>query len=103
LNLKRSEIENYPLPFLESIPQKQITNLENLYKRYLTDIEKNASVRQTSASSTHHIESFKEYKIVRSKFIIDEIDDYIGPLYGLTQEEIDFIKNYEIEFRMAGE
>ena len=45
----------------------------------------------------------KEYKIVRSKAIIDEIDDYIGPLYGLTQEEIDFIKNYELEFRMAGE
>jgi len=103
LNIKRSEIENYPLPFLESIPQKQITSLEKLYKKYLTDIEKNAFIRQTSASSTHHIESFKEYKIVRSKAIIDEIDDYIGPLYGLTQEEIDFIKNYELKFRMAGE
>ena len=77
--------------------------LDNLYQTYLADIEKNASVRQTSSSSTHHIESFKEYKIVRSKLIIDEIDDYIGPLYGLTQEEINFIKNYELEFRMAGE
>lgn len=103
LNLKRSEIENYPLPLLESIPKEQMFFLENLYQRYLADIEKNASVRQTSSSSTHHVESFKEYKIVRSKSIIDEIDDYIGPLYGLTQEEIDFIKNYELEFRMAGE
>lgn len=103
LNLKRSEIENYPLPLLESIPKEQMFFLENLYQRYLADIEKNASVRQTSSSSTHHVESFKEYKIVRSKAIIDEIDDYIGPLYGLTQEEVDFIKNYELEFRMAGE
>lgn len=46
---------------------------------------------------------FNEYKFVHSKPIIDEIDDYIGSLYGLTQEEIDFIKNYELEFRMAGE
>ena len=45
----------------------------------------------------------KEYKIVRSKTIIDEIDDYICPLYGLTEEETDFIKNYELEFRLAGE
>ena len=103
LNIKRSEIENYPLPPLESIKEEQKLKLENLYQRYLVDIEKNASIRQTSASSTHHIESFKEYKIVRSKAIIDEIDDNIGPLYGLTQEEIDFIRNYELEFRMAGE
>ena len=103
LNIKRSEIENYPLPLLESIPKEQMFFLEKLYQRYLADIEKNASVRQTSSSSTHHVESFKEYKIVRSKAIIDEIDDYVGPLYGLTQEEINFIKNYELEFRMAGE
>ena len=47
------------------------------------------------------MDQFKEYKIGYSKKIIDEIDDFIGPLYGLTREEVDFIKNYEIEFRMA--
>ena len=30
--------------------------------------------------------------------IIEEIDDIICPLYGLDDEEINFIKNYEIEF-----
>lgn len=25
----------------------------------------------------------------------------IGPLYGLNEEEIEFIKNYEIEFRLT--
>ena len=49
------------------------------------------------------IHSRNEYKIVHSKSIIDEIDDYICPLDGLTQEETDFIKNYELEFRLAGE
>ena len=47
------------------------------------------------------MDSFKEYKIGYSKKIIDEIDDFIGPLYGLTKDEVEFIKNYEIEFRMA--
>ena len=103
LNLKRSEIDNFPLPKLDEICQETENHLILMYSYYLEDIERNAAIRQSSSTSTHNVTSFKEYKIVRSKAIIDEIDDYIGPLYGLTQEEIDYIKNYELEFRMAGE
>lgn len=103
LNLKRSEIDNYPLPDLSQLTEEKLKELSDLYARYLDDIERNAAVRQSSNTSTHHIESFKEYKIVRSKNIIREIDDIVGQLYNLNQEEIDFIKNYELEFRMAGE
>ena len=78
-------------------------SLHKLYTRYLSDIEAKANIRTTSGKSTYNVDSFKEYKIVRSKTIIDEIDDYICPLYGLTEEETDFIKNYELEFRLAGE
>ena len=100
LDWKTYEIENFTLPFLSD---KNIVDLEKLYKKYLDDIEINANVRLSTGESKYLVDSFKEYKIVRSKSIIDEIDDYIGPLYGLTQDEINFIKNYEIEFRMAGE
>ena len=100
LNWKTYEIENYTIPQLSN---KDIDFLNKLYARYIKDIEANANVRTTSGVSTYNIDSFKEYKIVRSKSIIDEIDDYICPLYGLTQEETDFIKNYELEFRLAGE
>ena len=48
-------------------------------------------------------DSFKEYKIGKSKAIIDKIDDLICPLYGLSSEETEFIKNYELEFRISGE
>jgi len=34
---------------------------------------------------------------------IGAIDDLIGPLYGLTMKEVDFIKNYEIEFRLSND
>jgi hypothetical protein len=46
------------------------------------------------------VAKFKQYKIRYSKTLIDEIDDLIAPLYGLTNEERDFIKNYEIKFRV---
>lgn len=100
LDWKTYEIENFTIPQLTT---ENIEYLDKLYSRYLTDIEAKANVRTTSGESTYNVDSFKEYKIVRSKAIIDEIDDYICPLYGLTQEETDFIKNYELEFRLAGE
>ena len=100
LNWKTYEIENFTIPQLTF---ENIDFLDKLYNRYLADIEANANTRITSEESTYNVDSFKEYKIVRSKRIIDEIDDYICPLYGLTQEETDFIKNYELEFRLAGE
>ena len=100
LNWKSYEIENFTIPQLTT---ENIDFLANLYSRYLADIEKKANVRMASKKSSYKVNSFKEYKIVRSKYIIDEIDDYICPLYGFTQEETDFIKNYELEFRMLGE
>ena len=100
LDWKTYEIENFTIPQLST---ENIKILDDLYSRYLTDIEAKSNIRTTSRESTYNVDSFKEYKIVRSKGIIDEIDDYICPLYGLTQEETDFIKNYELEFRLAGE
>ena len=100
LNWKTYEIENFTIPHLTD---ENIDFLNTLYARYLMDIEAKANVRTTSGRSSYNVDSFKEYKIVRSKSIIDEIDDYICPLYGLTQEETDFIKSYELEFRLAGE
>ena len=100
LDWKTYEIENFTIPQLST---ENIEYLDKLYSRYLSDIEAKANIRTTSGESTYNVDSFKEYKIVRSKSIIDEIDDYTCPLYGLTQDETNFIKNYELEFRLAGE
>ena len=98
LNWKNYEISEFRLP---PLTDDNITRLNKLYNEYLNDIEENANIRMSSGTSSYNVSSFKEYKIGKSKSIIDCIDDYIGPLYGLTKEEITFIKNYEIEFRMS--
>jgi hypothetical protein len=97
LDLKSYEIEVFGIPlnkFNETIKEK----LETVYAEYLKDVERNANVRLTEKYA--NIDSFKEYKIGKSKHIIDKIDEIIGPLYGLTNEEINFIKKYEINFRL---
>lgn len=100
LDWKRYEIESFSFPKIDSDTKVKI---EGVYKEYLEDVERNARVRQSSGRSRYKVESFKEYKIGKSKSIIDRIDDLIGPLYGLTKEEIEFVKNYEIEFRLSDE
>jgi hypothetical protein len=99
LDLKTYEIESFGIP-LSKLDEKNISEIKKIYSLYLLAIEKNANVRQTEKYA--NINSFKEYKIAKSKSLIDLMDDLICPLYGLTTEEIDFIKNYELEFRMSG-
>jgi len=38
-----------------------------------------------------------------SKPIIDEIDKVLAKHYGFTEEELDFIINYDIKYRMGDE
>ena len=59
----------------------------------------------------HKIERFNKtnkcyesyYYPVRSKLIIDEIDKVLAKHYGFTEEELDFIINYDIKYRMGDE
>ena len=92
-HVKRFEMETFPLPNLEKFSRLEIEHVENVYSKYLVDIEKNSSVFKSGT---------KNYKIVRSKPLIDKLDDMIGKFYGLTEAEINFIKNFELEIRMSG-
>ena len=44
-----------------------------------------------------------EYKISKSKPIIDQIDTILAQHYGFTEEELDFIINYDIKYRIGEE
>jgi hypothetical protein len=99
LHIKAPEIESFPIPVTNLTPEVSKA-IEKVYALYLADIEKNAIVHQSTA---YTVDSFKEYKIRKSKRLIDQIDDLVCPLYGLTAEETVFIKNYEIAFRVEEE
>ena len=44
-----------------------------------------------------------QVKMKLSKPIIDEIDELLAKHYGFTEEELDFIINYDIKYRMGDE
>ncbi len=102
LSWKSRQIMSFTFPKVE-INDTLKKELLGIYNLYIEDIEKNSNTRKVTESSKYTMEYFKEYKIGKSKHLIDKIDDLIGPLYGLTKEEIEFIKNYEIEYRISDE
>ena len=46
---------------------------------------------------------FLKFAVVCWLYIIDEIDKVLAKHYGFTDEELDFIINYDIKYRMGDE
>lgn len=76
-------------------------SVQNLGQRYLADLKKNSSMltRKQKQTGTTQVQSFK---IQLSKPIIDEIDTVLAKHYGFTDEELDFIINYDLKYRLGG-
>jgi hypothetical protein len=95
-DLNPFDIQNFPLP--ESALADE--TVRALGQRYLKDLDKNSTmlVREQKQTGTTETQSFK---IQKSKPIIDEIDAALAQHYGFTPEELDFIINYDIKYRLG--
>ena len=95
-DLNPFDIQNFPL----SESALADPALQTLGARYLKDLDKNSAmlVREQKQTGTTETQSFK---IQKSKTILDEIDTVLAGHYGFTAEEVDFIINYDIKYRMG--
>lgn len=102
-HLAHSLVKNFPaLPQLYQ--DEQLQRLAQLLER---DIHQHAqrSTRNTRASKDtnkiiHSIE-LEEYHMSRSKALLDQIDTVLAKYYHLNAQELDFIMNYDIKYRMG--
>lgn len=60
------------------------------------------SVQQTVHSTTRGDVTSTLYVGGRSKPVIDQIDEVLAAHYGFTTEQLDFVQNYDVKFRMGG-
>jgi hypothetical protein len=95
-HLNPFDVQNFPLP--ESVLADH--EFQDLGTRYLKDLDKNSTmlIREQKQTGTTETQSFK---IQKSKPIIDEIDAAMAGHYGFTAEELDFIVNYDIKYRLG--
>lgn len=69
----------------------------------LADDMQKKSVRRVYNYKTSGRVEYDEFYMKQSKPIIDEIDKVLAKHYGFTEEELDFIINYDIKYRMGDE
>lgn len=97
-NFKDYMIFNFPYSSTEysDILKKLGQDLMNSY-------ENNKIENTQFIQSRQQLTIFESFNPAKSKFIIDEIDKVLAKHYGFTDEELDFIINYDIKYRMGDE
>jgi hypothetical protein len=84
------------------VPESAVSDLalHLLAERLLQDLWKNAEKRLRNRADGSQREEIN-FRVGRSKPILDEIDRVLARHYGFTEEELDFIINYDIKYRMG--
>ena len=100
LDLKGGDIDIFPILDLSKIDSQLKKQIEDIYAQYLVDLEKNSEVQTQKRANVSQV---KIYYARKSKHLIDKLDRLICPLYGLTQEQTDWIINFDIKFRTDSE
>ncbi len=76
------------------------TRLEKLGARLMRSLEQHAEKKTINTKDGDKI-AYDEFRAGESKPILDEIDAVLAEHYGFTEEELDFIINYDIKYRMG--
>jgi hypothetical protein len=77
-------------------------SLENEARRLNDDLNRNIQMAEYQYANRGMVR-FAQFFPKKSKPIIDEIDKILAVHYGFTEEELDFIINYDIKYRMGDE
>lgn len=104
--IANTDCRNLSLKFIESFPcclhcLKERSMIQE-GERLFDDYEKNRVRMDTTYKSGNSV-VYYEYHPKHSKPIIDKIDELLAKYYGFTEEELDFIINYDIKYRMGDE
>lgn len=77
--------------------------LSKLGEQLMNSYECNKVINRQFIQSRQQETIFESFNPAKSKQIIDEIDKVLAKHYGFTEEELDFIINYDIKYRMGDE
>lgn len=89
-HLNLSEIRGFPLPEVDEL-EKVRDEIEDISDRLWDTMEDGFN---------SDIKNFDNYEM--QKPIIEEADEVMGELYGLSEEEISFVQNYHAEYGRHG-
>ncbi len=94
-NVALRDITSLPCP-ASLVSGEATPEFDRVFERLMKDYRDNSYIRERQDGV-----SFQEFYPAKSKHIIDEIDRVLAKHYGFTEEELDFIINYDIKYRMG--
>jgi len=97
-DLLAQHIDNFPIK-LDAFPKALTKKLRALVNELMQSYYENSN-EKINLRSGGYVIRIREIISVKSKDIIDKIDDIFAEYYGFTDEERQFIKEFDIEFRM---
>lgn len=91
-----SEISEFGIHGYETFRQNQPT-VAAMVKELMDDYRKNSVIKSTALGGDRAF--YQEFYPRKSRHIISRIDDFIAPIYGLTEEQNRFLKEYDLVWR----
>ena len=98
-NLNKREVDMFPFNLFR---YGNTSSLSTLGHRILDNLQGNSSFIEANYKKYGKL-SMQVFQPRLSKPISDEIDKVLAKHYGFTEEELDFIINYDIKYRMGDE
>lgn len=98
-DLVMREIDKFHLG-LDKMQEKEKQRLGALGLRLMADLKNHKERKECEYRNTGKV-VYDEFYPKHSKPIIDEIDTVLAGHYGFTAEELDFIINYDIKYRLG--
>ena len=98
-DLAPSVLYEFPVN-LTQLSTRHANELESLCKQLMADYKENSRLKEQTSSRTGEI-IYQEFYPRLSKCVIDKIDCVLAEHYGFTDEELDYIINYDIKYRMG--
>lgn len=98
-DLNPSDLNEFPIK-LDSVSETHTSKLVQLCNDLMSDYQKTSQLKEKTSSLTGHIK-YQEFYPRLSKSTIDKIDRVLAKHYGFADEEMDFILNYDIKYRMG--
>lgn len=100
-DLNPFDLQSFPIS-LDSIDKKVTTELVELAKALMEDYHVKSQIKNKVSKSTGNI-TYQEFYPRLSKSILDLIDNALGKHYGFTEEELKFIVNFDVQYRMGSQ
>jgi len=93
-NLTKGDVLGFPMP---PLGEAEKTEVLHLFDELMSSYKLHSQVKKRADSQ------YQEFNWVLAKPTIDVIDQFLARVYGLSNEELDFVINYDIKVRAGSE